>query len=152
MNTIINSKYTHILIPIILATIINIIIYKNGWNMKSKKGYTKKVLPPGYIIAIVWTVILGLLGYLHYLIWILNNKKSSLASISIILFVLFCLAYPFLTSGLDPSKGFILNLLTLIFAIILAIIVYNSTKNIKYIIYLIPLLLWSIYVNYVTNI
>lgn len=145
------NKYTHILTPIILACIVNIIIYKNGWNMKSKKEYTKTLLPPGYIIAIVWNVILGLLGYLHYLLWSFNNKKSSLASFSIILFVLFCLSYPFLTE-LDPSKGFTLNLLTLIFAIILAIIVFNSTKNIKYLIYLMPLLLWSIYVNYVTNI
>ena len=151
MNSIINNKYTHILTPIILASIINIIIYKNGWNMKrTKESYV--LLPPGYVIAIVWTIILGLLGYLHYLIWILNNKKASLASISIILFVIFCLAYPFLTNGLDQSKGFILNLLTLIFAIILAIIVYNKTKNIKYISYLVPLLLWSIYVNYATNI
>ena len=150
MSSIINNMYTHILTPIILAIITNIIIYTSGWNMDSKKDKQKyDLLPPGYVIAIVWIIILGLLGYLHYLIWNLKNQQFSLASISIILFILFCLAYPFLTNGLNVNKGLLLNLITLVLAFILAIIVLYQTKNIFYLIYLIPLILWAFYVNLV---
>ena len=149
MSSFINNMYTHILTPIILATIINIIIYSVGWNMDKKNKEKYKLLPPGYVIAIVWTIILGLLGYLHYLIWNLNNQKFSLASISIILFILFCLAYPFLTNGMNINKGLLLNLITLVLAFILAIIVLYETNNIFYLIYLIPLIIWAFYVNLV---
>jgi tryptophan-rich sensory protein len=148
---ILNNKYIHILIPILLASIINITIYRNKWNMDSKTDYKKKynLLPPGYVIAIVWFIILGLLGYLHYELFNNNNKKCSLGTLSIIFFILFCLAYPFLTNGLNVNKGLLLNLITLVLAFILAIIILYETKNIGYLVYLIPLLLWTFYVNFV---
>jgi len=149
MSSIINNMYTHILTPIILAIITNIIIYSSGWNMDKKNKKKYNLLPPGYVIAIVWIIILGLLGYLHYLMWDLNNQKVSLASISIILFILFCLAYPFLTNGMNINKGLLLNLITLVLAFILAIIVLYQTNNIFYLVYLIPLIVWAFYVNLV---
>ena len=68
---------------------------------------------------------------------------------SIIFFILFCLAYPFFTSGYNVNKGLLLNLITLVLSFILAIIVLYQTNNIKYLIYLIPLILWVFYVNIV---
>jgi hypothetical protein len=92
----------------------------------------------------VWIVILGLLGYTHYLTY------PSYASYIIIMAVLYCLAYPFLTSGLRAENADIYNLISLIIAI--AVIVSVGIKDINAVGYTIPLLIWTTYVNIATRI
>lgn len=131
----------HILTPIIAACILNLYIYSQGWN--SKGNIKNNKLPPGYIIAIVWIIILGLLGYVHYLVY------PSYASWVVVAAVLYCLAYPFLTAGLKQEKAGIYNALSLVIAVIVTYNVYIIKHNAA--LYTIPFLLWTTYVNVVTN-
>tara|TARA_B110000003_G_C16628906_1_gene525899 strand:+ start:1891 stop:2289 length:399 start_codon:yes stop_codon:yes gene_type:complete len=124
--------YIHIIIPIILAIILNYYIYTQKWNNNDPNPK----LPPGYIIGSIWIIILGLLGYIHFLLY------PSIQSWIIVITILYCLAYPFLTSGLQNT---IYNLISLFLAIIVFISVYY--KNKLQIIYVIPFLLWTSYVN-----
>jgi len=136
-----NNPLFYIFTPVIIAIILNLIIYSFKWNKNKPNPY----LPPGYVIGIVWIIIFGLLGYAYYLI--LNEKnKITLGSISIILMILFCLLYPFLTGGFNNNYiSKLLNILTLIFSIIVGFIIFGESKYIF--LYIIPLILWSLYVN-----
>lgn len=131
--------YIHILVPIILAIVLNFYIYTQGWNNDNEKN---SKLPPGYIIGSIWIIILGLLGYIHFLLY------PSVYSWFIVLTILYCLSYPFLTSGLQNTDNNIYNVIALILAIIVTIIMYYKSN----IIYAIPFLLWTFYVNIVINV
>jgi len=65
--------YIHIIIPIILAIILNYYIYIQKWNNNNNNNK----LPPGYIIGFIWIVILGLLGYIHFLLSVISFTISS---------------------------------------------------------------------------
>lgn len=132
----------HVLTPIILACILNIYIYSRGWN--SKGNIKNNKLPPGYIIAIVWIIILGLLGYVHYIVY------PSYASWVLVAAILYCLAYPFLTAGLKQEKAGIYNALSLVIAVVVFYNVYIKNSNVT--LFVLPFLLWTTYVNVVTNI
>ena len=141
MITLAQSPYFHIFFPILLATLMNYIIFTNHWN--NKLGIVNDYLPPGPIIGLIWTIIFGLLGYTHFILY--SNKKW-LASRSIILLLLFCICYPLFTSGLSNLKiSNILNSLTLILAFIVSIIVFDASRSAFN--YMIPLLVWASYVN-----
>lgn len=132
----------HIFTPIILAFIVNGIIYINGWNKNNNNN--NKLLPPGYVIAIIWVLILGILGYTHYL------SYPSTESWIIVFAILYCLAYPFLTSGLKNSeKTNVFNIIALIISIIVFISVFLRNKLTS--LFILPFLLWCMYVNIVTN-
>ena len=139
-----NNPLIHILTPIILAVVVNGVVFGLKWNKSSPRN---PLLPGGGIIGIVWIVIFGLLGYSHYLLYNLKQRPT-LGSICIILFIIFSLCYPFLTGGLKMNNvSLLLNLITLIFAFSIGLIVIVESKPAFY--YLIPLLLWASYVNYV---
>jgi tryptophan-rich sensory protein len=140
----INNPLVHILTPIILAIIVNGIVFSMKFY---KNGPRSPLLPGGGIIGFIWIVIFGLLGYSHYLLYNLKQRPN-LGSICIILFIIFSLCYPFLTGGLKMNNvSLLLNLITLIFAFSIGLIVIVESKKAFY--YLIPLLLWASYVNYV---
>ena len=135
----------HVIVPVVAAILINGLIYALGWNREQNdKSASGKYLPPGYVIGIVWIIILGLLGYTHYLTY------PSYASYIIVMAVLYCLAYPFLTSGLRAENADIYNLLSLMIAIV--VIVSVGMKEINAIGYTIPFLIWTTYVNIATRI
>ena len=143
----IENLYLNILIPILLAIIVNGIVYMFGFNKNSEKNNI--LLPPGYIIGVIWIVIFGMLGYVHYLIYKLTNKVTFLSTL-IIIFIIFCSIYPFLTNGLNEKKSVLLNTITLIFAFSLSLLII--TKSIYIFMFLIPLLLWICYVNIIQSI
>lgn len=147
---ILKSPLLHIVIPIVLAIIINALMYSFKKDYKSQDYVKNKLLPPGYVIGIIWIIILGLLGYSHYLL-VSQNNKVTVSSVMIVILVIFCLMYPFMTGGLKKkySNIHILNLITLIFAFIVALNVILQNRIAFY--YMIPLLLWAIYVNIATN-
>lgn len=136
-----NSPYFHIFLPIILATIMNYVIFTNHWN--TKLGTSNDYLPSGPIIGLIWTIIFGLLGYAHFILY--SNKKW-LASNSIVLLLLFCICYPLFTSGLTNLKiGNVLNSITLILSFLVSIVVFDASRSAFN--YMIPLLVWASYVN-----
>lgn len=138
------SKYVyliHIFVPILLAIIINFIM--NRQKLYIKDYEPNKYLPPGYIIGIVWTIILGFLGYAHYL------KHNSLTSVYIIVIIIYCLSYPFLTYKRSEEEAQVFNLIAVILAITLFIMLFID--NIYDSLYVLPFLLWCVYVFIVTT-
>lgn len=135
------SPILYILAPIILACITNFIIFRYKWNKQKINPY----LPPGYIIGIVWIIIFGFLGYTFYLL-LNKNKKFTIGLLALILMLIFCLLYPFFTQGFNNEYiSRFLNILTFIFSIIVGLIVFSEYKSAF--LYIIPLILWSLYVN-----
>ena len=140
--------------PVVLAAAVNGVIYSRGWDSSrgskddinvTSEGHASqsKGLPPGWAIAVIWTVILALLGYAHY------RTFPSPASFAILAAIVYCLAYPFLTGGLKVnSHGKVLNTGTLIIAaVVLAAVALR--KDGRAALATIPLLAWAAYVNVV---
>jgi tryptophan-rich sensory protein len=135
-----SNPYYHVAIPIVLAVAMNAWIYSIGLNKYSDREKPNPLIPPGYIIATIWTVLFGLMGYTHYLL----GNPYSLASMSIVVLITFSILYPVFT-GLRKKSGLLLNLVALILSFTSAILVYKESVYAFY--WLIPLLAWTIYVN-----
>lgn len=142
----------YILLPIIIAFLINTNMYRN-----ESMPIDIKYLPPGYIIGIVWIILLGLMGYVLYLLtskYKIKSLKNSLYinfnyRIFLILFlIILCIMYPYLTSLYDERFMKNYNYLSLI----IALYVFYELSRVSYEIskYLIPLILWLGYVSLVT--
>ena len=112
-----------------------------GWNKQSNNN---KLLPPGFVIGIVWIIILGLLGFTFYLTYPTQSAWI------VILSIIYCLAYPFLTSGLRQEKSSIYNSIALVIATIVSISVFMQNRI--HALYTLPFLLWTAYVVIITNI
>lgn len=145
----ISESYKFILTPIIFALLINIIIFSLKLNKNVNPKYSK-YSKYGYIIGIIWMIIFGFIGYVYYLLYKASNKYFTFGTISIIIYLIFALSYPFLTSGFT-KLGNTLNILSLLFAFILTFIVGNEywelRHSFKILYYLIPLLVWLLFVN-----
>ena len=149
------NSFFYILIPICLAIIINVFMYSNYPKNSSEEQTIKhsastSYLPPGYVIGIVWIILLGLMGYVYALLEQKSSKNTSygLQKISIIFLILFCLGYPIFTrnSSLRFSKNY--NYATLFVVCIVYAIINQASYQIAY--YLISLLCWVFYVNLIT--
>jgi hypothetical protein len=141
-----NSVYTHVATPILAAVVTNGIVYSQKLPISKTKNPN---IPPGGVVGFIWMVLFGILGYVHFKLYKRAGNKLSNACIVILLFLIYSLAYPFLTSFYgNPNVFFILNLGALIFAVAITSKVYQEDPRL--ILYLIPLLLWTGYVNIVT--
>ena len=134
------NRIIHILIPVIIAIILNYIIRVKNWN---NKKIERGLLPKGYYVGIIWIIIFIFLGNAHYILY--KKNKVSVASIFLIIVLLYCMSYPIVTK-LDQKKGKIMNTISLILSSILMVIVYN--KSIEAFYYTIPLFIWASFVNY----
>lgn len=130
-----------IAVPILSAIIMNIAIYTTSVGA-NRNQRASSLLPPGWVIGMIWIFLFGLLGYIFYL-----YKNNAWIATSIIVFFLYCLMYPLYTRGLNAKSRVakLANLGTLILAFGLTIaIARTSGKNV---LYMIPILLWASYVN-----
>jgi tryptophan-rich sensory protein len=144
------ESYKFILTPILFAMIVNIVIYSFGLNKYATITKSKYNSKYGGVIGIIWMIIFGFIGYAYYLLYKESNKYFTIGTVSIILFLIFSLSYPIITNSFTQYID-ILNMLSLFLAFILTIIVCNeywkSTKSIKILIYMTPLLAWLLFVN-----
>jgi len=140
-----NQPLFHISIPILLTIITNGIIYSTNVRMYTSPSIKKSMiqLPPGYVIGIVWIILLGLLGYTHYLLYKINNKIS-FECYFLEVFILFCLSYPFVTQFQEKLSR-LMNFISFVYSFILSLVIIHTSLSIFW--YLIPLLLWITYVN-----
>jgi len=134
----IQGKEIHLLVPIVLALILNYIISIKKWDDKKNS-----LLPSAPYIGLIWIVILLCLGNAHYILY--EKSKVSLASIYLILVIVYCLSYPIITQ-LDRKKGSVLNTIAMILTSILLLVVYQESTDA--LLYVIPLFLWISFVNY----
>jgi len=127
----------HVSIPVLCA------LAMNAYMNKSGKTGTKKYLPPGYIIGIIWTIIFGLLGYVHYGLFRLKNRINY-GSMAILFFIGFSLLYP-LVNAINEKHGNFMNLVSLILSFMVGAIVL--TYSTRLFLFLIPLFVWVSFVN-----
>ena len=134
------NRIIHILIPVIIAIILNYIIKVKNWN---KKKIERGLLPKGYYVGIIWIIIFIFLGNAHYILY--KKSKVSIASIFLIMVLIYCISYPIITQ-FKQKKGKIMNTISLILSSILMLVVYN--KSIEAFYYTVPLFIWASFVNY----
>ena len=128
-------------VPVLLALVMNGVIYGTGMNARGKKN-KNPWLPPGYVIAIVWIVIFGLLGHVYCHVERKTTRWFIVATIA------FCLSYPLIT-GLRVSRiEMVMNALTLVIAIAGTMLVYYDKK--KLVGWMVPFVAWATYVNMAT--
>jgi tryptophan-rich sensory protein len=137
------SAWVQILIFVAAAVIVNGIIYLIGWK-NMYRGCRGKLIPPGWIIAIIWTVLFGFFGYAHYLVFKKNNQRWTVANIAIIVVAVFCLSYTWIIY-MFPAFTKFMNVLSLIVAFVLGILVFNENEEAFW--WLLPFIAWSAYVN-----
>lgn len=143
-----NGVWSQILIFAAAAVVFNILWFVFQWSRKSGAMEYKrnKLIPPGWMIAIIWVVLFGLLGYSHWLVRDANEGEASLGSISIIVAGVWCLLYPFFVYLVGQKYIRLVNLLSLIVVFSLGLIVITESETAFY--WLIPLIFWNAYVNF----
>ena len=134
-----NNKELHLLIPIIIALILNFIISIKKWD-DNKKG---SLLPSSPYIGVIWMAILVSLGHAHYLLY--EKSNVTFASLFLIGVIIYCISYPIITQ-LDKKKGATFNVIALVLTSILLLIVYQESY--QAFIYILPLFIWISFVNY----
>jgi len=138
------SAWIQILIFVIAALVVNIFIYAFGYYKNHNPFYYRSpMLPPGFIIGIIWLVLFGFFGYAHYLVY-KKTETFTVANIAIIVVAAFCLFY-ILIVYYRPEYTKFLNCLSLILAFTLGILVFNESEDAFW--WLIPFIAWSAYVN-----
>ena len=129
-----DSKIYYILVPIILAALLNVLIFTKRWNT-----IQRKYLPPGWVIGIIWTIILGILGYLLFM-----SKQHKVTYFAIAGLIGFILAYPFLTNKFVENTK-LLDTITLILSVLVAVMLFFQKGMV---LYMLPLLTWVLFVKY----
>lgn len=133
-------------VPVVAALATNALIYWLGWNDRAATEQQRQQqgplpLPPGAAIAAIWVVLFALLGYAAWL-----ARGTSIALVAIVATVLMCLAYPFVTRGLQMHWGVVANKVTLVAGFSAAIVV-AAGGELTALAAMAPLLGWLAYVN-----
>jgi tryptophan-rich sensory protein len=119
------DNLNHLLVTFIgIAVLINGILFYFGIY----DPVVNKRLPPGYVVGIVWTVLIGCMAYSQYLV--MQKTKGGYVQWLIPALFLYCVLYPFYTTGFR-NKCIIdfANVLTIIFAAVVAYVLYDITKK-----------------------
>jgi tryptophan-rich sensory protein len=136
------NVYACVATPVLSALVMNAIIAIRGWGRSATQKCA--LLPPGFVIGAVWTVIFGFLGYTWYLVW-----NDALAHLSIVVLIMFCLIYPVVTRIADSDRfDHILNLTSMVLAFVTMLTAQRVEPRTVYT--LAAIAVWSTYVNYAT--
>jgi len=136
--------YLSILIPVILLISINFYLKYNNILLEDR-DYSDI---PGefreYIILGIWAILIGLLGYSYYLM------RNNISSVAIIIIIIYTLTYPFITLGKNHNQIESLNIIYILIAYVIFLLVLSENSNAA--LYILPLLLWIIYIFIASNI
>lgn len=136
--------YLSILIPVILLISINFYMKYN--NILLEDGGSSVI--PGesreYIILSIWTILIGFLGYSCYLM------RNNISCVAIIIIIIYTLAYPFITLGKNRIQIESLNIIYILITYIIFLLVLSENSNSA--LYILPLLLWIVYIFIASNI
>ena len=135
--------YLSIIIPIILLLVINFYMRYNEMILDDpdKDGDSEEdeeYISRENMILGIWIILIGFLGYAYYLA--LNN----ISSISILLLIIYSLSYPFITMNKNNIEIESLNIIYIIITYFIFLLVLSENSNAA--IYILPLLLWIIYI------
>jgi hypothetical protein len=136
--------YLSILIPVIFLMSINFYLKYN--NILLEDGDSSDILGESreYIILGIWAILIGFLGYSYYLI------RNNISSVAIIIIIIYTLTYPFITLGKNRNQIEFLNIIYILITYIIFLLVLSENSNAA--LYILPLLLWIIYIFIASNI
>ncbi len=137
--------YLSVIIPIILLLAINFYMRYNDMILddNDEDDNDNNELRANMILGI-WSILIGFLGYSYYLM------QNNISSISILLLIIYSLAYPFIAMNKSNIEIEILNIIYIITTYIIFLLVLSENSHAA--IYIMPLLLWIIYIFITTNI
>jgi hypothetical protein len=91
-----------------------------------------------YIILGIWAILIGFLGYSYYLM------RNNISSVAIIIIIIYTLTYPFITLGKNRNQIEFLNIIYILITYIIFLLVLSENSNAA--LYILPLLLWIVYI------
>jgi len=130
--------YLSILIPVVLLISINFYMKYN--NILLETDYSSDIPRESrkYIILGIWTILIGLLGYSYYLM------RNNISSVAIIIIIIYTLSYPFITLEKNHMEIESLNIIYILITYIIFLLVLSENSYAS--LYILPLLLWIIYI------
>ena len=136
--------YLSILIPVIFLMSINFYLKYN--NILLEDGDSSDIPRESreYIILGIWAILIGFLGYSYYLM------RNNISSVAIIIIIIYTLTYPFITLGKNRNQIEFLNIIYILITYIIFLLVLSENSNAA--LYILPLLLWIIYIFIASNI
>ena len=136
--------YLSILIPVIFLMSINFYLKYN--NILLEDGDSSDILGESreYIILGIWAILIGFLGYSYYLM------RNNISSVAIIIIIIYTLTYPFITLGKNRNQIEFLNIIYILITYIIFLLVLSENSNSA--LYILPLLLWIVYIFIASNI
>jgi hypothetical protein len=136
--------YLSILIPVILLISINFYMKYNNIVLEDRDSSDIPEESREYIILGIWTILIGFLGYSYYLM------RNNISSVAIIIIIIYTLTYPFITLGKNRIEIESLNIIYILITYIIFLLVLSENSNAS--LYILPLLLWIIYIFIASNI
>ena len=130
--------YLSILIPVIFLMSINFYLKYN--NILLEDGDSSVIIGESreYIILGIWAILIGFLGYSYYLM------RNNISSVAIIIIIIYTLTYPFITLRKNRNQIEFLNIIYILITYIIFLLVLSENSNAA--IYILPLLLWIVYI------
>jgi hypothetical protein len=136
--------YLSVIIPIILLLIINFYMRYNDIILDDDYSSDIPRESREYIILGIWAILIGFLGYSYYLM------RNNISSFAIIIIIIYTLIYPFITLGKNRIQIEYLNIIYILITYIIFLLVLGENSNAS--LYILPLLLWIIYIFIASNI
>jgi hypothetical protein len=136
--------YLSVIIPIILLLIINFYMRYNDIILDDDYSSDIPRESREYIILGIWAILIGFLGYSYYLM------RNNISSFAIIIIIIYTLIYPFITLGKNRIQIEYLNIIYILITYIIFLLVLGENSNAA--LYILPLLLWIIYIFIASNI
>ena len=136
--------YLSILIPVILLISINFYLKYNNIVLEDRDSSDIPEESREYIILGIWTILIGFLGYSYYLM------RNNISSVAIIIIIIYTLTYPFITLGKNRIQIEFLNIIYILITYIIFLLVLSENSNAA--LYILPLLLWIVYIFIASNI
>lgn len=147
-----NDAWTQILIFVAVALVLNFLWFYLGWSDHTSNYMYKRnrLIPAGWFIAIVWTVLFGFFGYTHYLLINENNGEENFASICVLIYAGWCVLYPFIVNIVGNKYIQVVNLLSLIVGFTVGIIVIQAYETAFW--FFIPVIVWCAYICFADSV
>ena len=136
--------YLSVIIPIILLLIINFYMRYNDIILDDDYSSDIPRESREYIILGIWAILIGFLGYSYYLM------RNNISSFAIIIIIIYTLIYTFITLGKNRIQIEYLNIIYILITYIIFLLVLGENSNAA--LYILPLLLWIIYIFIASNI
>ena len=137
-----NGLFLLMILFIGTTAIVNAFLFSN----KITGSVKYKRLPSPFIIACVWTVLIGFMAYSQWLV-LQKTTKGSWKRWLIPLLFIFCVLYPFYTMGFQNKKMiFLANIITILLSLSVALSIYTITRIGSFMIFMTTL--WSSFATY----